>query len=245
MKEKSKDIYKLKQILSVITCVAFALLLLFRILITITGIIHRNPAFFNTSSIMSKFDTFISIILFFLLSMILPDKIIKSNARYALMIVVFIGFSTENIFKNFYTFEKPEYASIYFEMNKDNSMLLYEEKNKTIFVNKEKELRYLYKINNNWKLSKDNFKQIHYYKDKDLTIEIFNHDKDYFVYITVNNDINPKIIIDNQKNEYEELKFLSNSSLSAKNRYGKIIQDIEQYMLIIDDKQITYDDIKK
>lgn len=211
-----------------------------------TGIEHFGTGFFQL------IDMITSIALIYLLFRAL--KIYKRKIYQIILFVVgsiFIfvfGALTEEFLTYFYHFKTPIGGCIYSEQCDILTLLAYEDpnyKDLAVFVDSDGLYNYYVKDDEGWVVDNTPYDASYEFSNGKIKVYIDKIKDKYFLDVFLLDDnINISDIKDNTELTFNSMKD-PKSFYEAKGRYGKIIENIDNYEMEINEEKITMDDFKE
>lgn len=208
------------------------------------NISHMGLGF--TSNYFNFLDIIFGTIILYCLYRSLLPFITKHYLRvvFKILLVIFgvliFGAGEGFLLPNYY-FSSSIEACNYSQLCEIKSLLRFEENDISVFINDSKYIEYYKKSENGWRVNNKYYKYIHRFELDDIIVEIYSIEDKYFVYAILNDSIAIEDLVDNTDREFSPIK-IADYDYYVKNRYGKFIDSIADYKIVISDKEFYMKD---
>lgn len=213
----------------------YILLMLFvlRIFVGIISVYFKKPL---SKTILNIIDIILGVLS--IEHIITTRNIYTKKIYYYLKIfmAVIYMFSFEYFISKVYYYRYPLGYCYYTEMCPKTMNLYYQGDNYGIFIYEDSIID-VKKYNNKWKYN-GYTNAIYKYSDYNLDIKVFEIENNYFVSLILN-DIDIKNITDNSNTDFKNMTTSNYENYNIKNRYGKLIDSIENYKIYFNNEEIS------
>ena len=165
----------------------------------------------------------------------------RKSKRFKLLaiVIIFVGILFEFIVSDFYHFPSSISGCEYSELCNLKSLLYYQNDNITIFTDNNS-IIYYQKKNKGWKVDNTRHNPLYTFNDHRITIKIYEIYEDYFVYVTLKDNNSIEMLDDNTDYKFSLLSIANSPMYFANNRYGKILNSLENYRIYLNNQEIKY-----
>ena len=227
--------------------VIIGLFIILRISMSLGVVLCQHNLEYYTITSLQIIDLVISLVLIYVIyiaeGISLKNKNQKKKFKLIAINILLIGLLFESIISEFYYFQDPVGGCRHSELCEIKSLLFYSDDDSTVFTNNNS-IVYYKKLDKGWKVDNSYYSPLHQYNSDKLKIQIYELENKYFVYVTLKDDISVNLLNDNTESEFELMTVANSPDYSAYGRYGKIIDSLEDYTIIFNEKEIRITDMK-
>jgi len=215
-----------------------------RLPLILTSMLGINDMYLSTKAFSYSDSLFLIALLYYAyrVSSKIRLRIKKRQYIFISILIVFLtnGFDT-NYLEEHYYFSDPILACNYSTLCEIRSTMIFIEGDYAIFPDESNYIEYYPHLKKGWKIDNTLYKQSFYAKHDKFELKIYKVGSKYFVYLLMNEIMPIDNIVDNSDKDFVALKG-GYYSFSISDRFGKLIDSIEDYKISINGEEI---EIKK